>query len=182
MPANYVLLEKITVGAAGAAGVTFSGIPQTGYTDLVIAYSMRTNRGTVNAYPAVQFNGVTSSYSQVELYGTGSGAFSGSASIIQPYGNGNGATSNTFGSGSIYIPNYTSSNFKSVSVDAVSENNGTEGHQQFLAGLWSNTAAITSIAINAGDGSSAILQYSTFYLYGVAKLGTTPPLVAALGR
>jgi hypothetical protein len=32
MTANYVLLEKITVGAAGAASVTFSGIPQTGYT------------------------------------------------------------------------------------------------------------------------------------------------------
>jgi hypothetical protein len=36
MTANYVLLEKITVGAAGASSVTFSGIPQTGYTDLVV--------------------------------------------------------------------------------------------------------------------------------------------------
>ena len=33
---SYVLLEKITVGAAGASSVTFTGIPQTGYTDLVV--------------------------------------------------------------------------------------------------------------------------------------------------
>jgi hypothetical protein len=39
MTANYVLLEKITVGAAGASSVTFSGIPQTGYTDLVVKTS-----------------------------------------------------------------------------------------------------------------------------------------------
>jgi hypothetical protein len=39
MTANYVLLEKITVGAAGASSVTFSGIPQTGYTDLVVKAS-----------------------------------------------------------------------------------------------------------------------------------------------
>ena len=43
MPANYVLLEKITVGAAGASSVTFSGIPQTGYTDLVVKASARTD-------------------------------------------------------------------------------------------------------------------------------------------
>jgi hypothetical protein len=35
------LLEKITVGAAGASSVTFSGIPQTGYTDLVVKASAR---------------------------------------------------------------------------------------------------------------------------------------------
>jgi hypothetical protein len=46
MPANYVLLETAVVGAAGATSVTFNSIPQTGYTDLVIKYSLRTNRGT----------------------------------------------------------------------------------------------------------------------------------------
>jgi hypothetical protein len=44
MTANYVLLEKITVGAATAASVTFSGIPQTGYTDLVVKASNKTIR------------------------------------------------------------------------------------------------------------------------------------------
>jgi hypothetical protein len=43
MTANYVLLEKITVGAAGASSVTFSGIPQTGYTDLVVKLTTRSS-------------------------------------------------------------------------------------------------------------------------------------------
>ena len=41
MPANYVLLGGVTVGAAGAASVTISNIPQSGYTDLKIAISAR---------------------------------------------------------------------------------------------------------------------------------------------
>lgn len=155
-----------TTVASPQSTVTFSNIPQ-GYTDLILYYSARTNRSTVNGYPAVQFNGSGTSYSQRELYATGSGVYSSNASIIQVYANGNGGTSNTFGNGSIYIPNYTSSNYKSVSVDAASENNATEGHLQLLAGLWSNTAAITSIAILAGDGSTNILTNSTFTLYGV---------------
>jgi len=31
---THTLLERITVGSAGAASVTFNSIPQTGYTDL----------------------------------------------------------------------------------------------------------------------------------------------------
>jgi hypothetical protein len=165
MALQLIEIADITV-ASPQTSVTFSSVPQ-GYTDLILYYSARTNRSTVNGYPAIQFNGSGTSYSQRELFGTGSGAFSSNLSLIQLYANGNGGTSNTFGNGSIYIPNYTSSNFKSVSVDAVSENNATEAHQQLLAGLWSNTAAITSIAIIAGDGSTNILTNSTFTLYGV---------------
>jgi hypothetical protein len=49
MTANYVLLEKITVGAAGASSVTFSGIPQTGYTDLVVKCSIRSSADNITA-------------------------------------------------------------------------------------------------------------------------------------
>jgi 2-dehydro-3-deoxyphosphooctonate aldolase (KDO 8-P synthase) len=38
MANTYTLLETITVGAAGAASVTFNSIPQTGYTDLVVDF------------------------------------------------------------------------------------------------------------------------------------------------
>jgi hypothetical protein len=53
MTANYVLLEKITVGAAGASSVTFSGIPQTGYTDLILKASIRT--GTISSVARFNF-------------------------------------------------------------------------------------------------------------------------------
>jgi len=73
-------------------------------------------------------------------------------------------TANTFASAEIYIPNYTSSNYKSLSVDFVGENNATTSYQYFTAGLFSNTSAITSLVI---DGTDNFVQYSTATLYGI---------------
>lgn len=172
MPANYTLIEKITVGAAGASSVTFSGIPQTGYTDLVIKASARC-AGSATAF-FITFNGSSANLSGIYLTGTGASAVSGP---INPFGRTNysGTTASTFSNNDIYIPNYTSSNFKSFSVDGVQEDNTTTAYSSLVAGLWSNTAAITSITL--APSSDTLVQYSTFYLYGVAKLGTTPAIV-----
>jgi hypothetical protein len=143
---------------------------------LVVKFSARTNRANVDQLFTVRFNGSSASLSCKYLVGDGSSAASGNATEIYAVGNGNNATASTFGNCEIYIPNYTSSNFKSVSIDGVSETNATGATTLLTAGLWSNTAAITSIAL-AGNGGETILQYSTFYLYGVAKLGTTPAIV-----
>jgi hypothetical protein len=178
MPANYVLLEKITVGAAGASGVTFSSIPQTGYTDLVVKVSSRTTRtaGAVD-YVKMYFNGLTTNGTTLALWGDGT-AYSGTDTKIIGSTSNDQNTASTFGSADFYIPNYTSSNFKSVSIDAVSENNSaTTGdyNLEIGAGLWSSTAAITSITLESGFGNNWVAN-STFYLYGVAKLGTTPTI------
>jgi hypothetical protein len=74
-------------------------------------------------------------------------------------------TASTFANNEVTIPNYTSSNFKSYSVDSVTENNATQAYAIFVAGLWSNTAAITSITL--GLSSANFVQYSTAYLYGI---------------
>jgi hypothetical protein len=179
MPANYVLLEKITVGAAGASSVTFSGIPQTGYTDLVIKASTRGTRAQTETEMRLTVNGSATSYSNRAIQGNGSSASSFTYSTTFFY-NGEtdaaSATASTFGNAEIYIPNYTSSNFKSISTDAVSENNATGGaYTNMVAGLWSNTSPITSMTLTPGANNWA--QGSTFYLYGVAKLGTTPAIV-----
>ena len=176
MPANYVLLEKITVGAAGASSVTFSGIPQTGYTDLVVKSSARC---TVDGDSfKLQFNGVTASsnYSSRMLVGNGSSASSNTPGqtnyIVSGYST--TVTANTFGNQEIYIPNYTSTTAKSVSVDNVQEANQTSPvYSNLVAGLYStSTSGITSITI--GFDSGTIVANSTFYLYGVAKLGDRP--------
>lgn len=181
MPANYTLIEKITVGAAGASSVTFSGIPQTGYTDLVIKFAARSSTtGTDNSQANLTFNGSSSGYSDRLLYGRGSSAASASsatsyitwAGIIPAAG----ATSSTFSNSEIYIPNYAGSTNKSLSSDNVQENNSaTDNFVTMLAGLWSNSAAITSATLTCNGGS--FVANSTFYLYGVAKLGTTPAIV-----
>jgi len=176
MPANMVLLEKITVGAAGASSVTFSGIPQTGYTDLVVKASIR-DSGSSDV--RLRFNGNTSSiYTERRLYGNG--ASTGSDTITQTsmyFGSMSVPTTftaNTFSNMEIYIPNYTSSTNKSLSTDGVTENNATTSYQTLHAGLFADTTAISSINIFPDSGS--FQQFSTFYLYGVAKLGTTPAI------
>ena len=174
MAANYVLLEKITVGAAGVASVTFNSIPQTGYTDLKLVLSARDTASGVAQNGKIKINGTTTGYSGKYLMGTGAAANSGSWAdgTLGAYPSA-GATANTFGNMEWYFPNYTSSNYKSFSCESGSENNGTTGYNWMDGMLWSNTAAITSITVPA---ITAFAQYSTFYLYGLAAVGATPAI------
>ena len=175
MPANYVLLEKITVGAAGASTVTFSSIPQTGYTDLVVKMSTRSSLAGLADDVEILFNGSSANFTGKYLQGNGGTATSGSYGRYVGTGPAATSTANSFGNFEIYIPNYASANYKSFSVDSVEEENASSAYAEIIAGLWSNTAAITSITLDLVTGN--FVQYSTFYLYGVAKLGTTPAIV-----
>jgi hypothetical protein len=169
MANTYTLIASSTVGAGGATNVTFSSIPQT-YTDLLICLSARDNIAAGIHNLSLQFNGSGSGYSGKFLYGNGSAAASepsGRSDFLQgTFANGTTSTSNTFTNFQVYIPNYTSSNYKSVSIDGVQENNGTAGNDFMSASIWSNTAAITSIAWDEID-SGTLSQYSSFYLYGI---------------
>lgn len=174
MANTYTLLETITVGAAGASSVTFNSIPQTGYTDLVMKISARSANASNFDNPRLTINSSTSTFTRKEIYAE-SGTV-GSESVadriigVVPAAN---ATASTFGSLDFYLPNYTSSNFKSYSVDSVTENNSTTQASWLLAGLWSTTTAISNIAISLQSGGN-FTQYSTFSLYGVSALGVTP--------
>jgi hypothetical protein len=173
MANTYTLLEQITVGAAGASSVTFNSIPQTGYTDLVVKMSVRDNTGNIGNFLNISLNGSATSFTGRYLNGNGASASSGSGfpRLVIEY-SGASSTANTFGNGEMYFPNYTSANFKSYSGDSVSENNATTAYADMSAGLWSSTAAITSITFTPNTGQ--LVQYSTFSLYGVSALGVTP--------
>jgi hypothetical protein len=180
MPANYVLLEEVTVGATSLSSVTFSSIPQSGYTDLVLKISSRTARTNDGNGDDVKlyFNGdFGSNYSNRTILGTGSSASSEniSATTLGVYGitASNSSAANTFGSGEYYIPNYTSSAQKTVSCETVAETFINTAYARLTAGSWTGTAAITSITLQPGTGPTFI-ENSTFYLYGVAKLGVSP--------
>jgi len=177
MANTYTLLETVTVGAAGAASVTFNSIPQTGYTDLVIKCSVRGTASALYASLAVRFNGDSAAnYKNLAIQGDGASAISYAQTSQTSFNIGNAtgatATANTFDSSDVYIPNYTSSNYKSISVDDVMENNAATAYNTLTTSLWSQTAAITTINIFPGSGSFS--QHSTFSLYGVSALGTTP--------
>jgi hypothetical protein len=177
MAANYVLLEKITVGATKAASITFNNIPQTGYTDLKLVMSTRLDSASGANFNYVKFNGSSTGFTIRTLEGSGNGAGSGSGSTGNAgLDEGTSYTANTFSSTDIYIPNYTSSNYKSYSVETVTENNATAAYMEMVAGLWSNTAAITSVTVYPDTGGRNYVQYSTFALYGLAAVGATPAI------
>ena len=145
--------------------MAFSSIPST-YTDLCLKVTTRTDRSAAGDWVNISYNGSTSSFTARVLAGDGSSAYSYTDTRLIASTNAVSTTSNTFGSMDYYIPNYTSSNYKSASSDAVSENNGTAAYENLVANLWSNTAAITSITLTSGAGANFV-QYSTATLYGI---------------
>jgi hypothetical protein len=153
------------VGAGGASTIQFTSIPQT-YTDLKVSLSSRASGTTGN----IQFapNGSTANRSALVLLNSGSSVIS-AASSSQPfifsYAALSSDTSSTFGNISYYIPNYTSSNEKAVSVDGVTENNATTAFA-FLSTSLLGTSAITSISLTLYFGGTFV-QYSTATLYGI---------------
>jgi hypothetical protein len=174
MPANYVLLAEQTLNTS-VASVTFSNIPQTGYTDLKVVISTRNSSGGATGI-YISFNGSTSLFTNRYLEGNGSSTSSGTLARYLGTETANSYTANTFNNLELYIPNYKNSTNKSFSTDAVSENNATLAYATLTAGLWSSVAAITSIgfSITAGQNFAA---NSTFSLYGIAAFGTTPTVL-----
>jgi hypothetical protein len=176
MAQNHVLLETINL-TQSASSVTFDNIPQTGYTDLKIVVSARITNASINEYVVVKLNSSTTNYYDISAFGNGAstGAAGNSNTVAGVYWLGTPAastTANTFGNAEIYIPNYTSSNYKTMSIDAVSENNATTAYQFLVSGSLRNVSAVSSITLTPTAGSLA--AYSTFSLYGIAAKNTTP--------
>ena len=174
--ANYVLLETINLTQA-VASVTFDNLPTSGYTDLKVVYSVRVDSSSQDVIN-ISLNGSSSNFSSKLLYGLGSSAGS-QSSPAQQSGIMNiaSSTANTFSNGEIYIPNYLSSNYKSISADAAAENNATSAVMGLFATLWSNTSAVNSVTLTPTTPSGGnFVANSTFSLYGLAAVGTTPAL------
>lgn len=176
---TMTLINSVVVGAGGQTAIDFTAIPGT-YTDLYLVVSARLTSAAAEGMFLV-FNGSTTGYSARDLYGSGSGSGAGSTN---PYGftnklfvgsqDSSAQTANTFGSTEIYIPNYAGSTAKGVSTNNMTENNGTTVNIDILHGLWTGTAAITSISIVSNNGN--FVQYSTASLYGITK-GTLPGVI-----
>ena len=169
MANTYVAISTVTVGSGGAANISFTSITSD-YTDLLIKTSFRSTDTSFaeGRYANISFNSSTSNFTVriLEAY-NGNNVISGTtpARTIATFGGSSGTVS-TFSNGEIYIPNYKTSNYKSYSVDTASEQNSTTHNDlQLIGGLWSDTAAITSITMT--PDSSNFAQYTTATLYGI---------------
>lgn len=173
--ANTYTLISSNVLSTAAASVTFSSIPAT-YTDLVLRIGVRSTAAGI--YPdglQTTFNGSSAAnYSQTFLYAdaatpSSSGYSNQTLMNILATVNGGTSTSNTFSNIEIYIPDYAGSKNKTLNTSLATETNSTSNLVWTIgsyAGLWSDTAAISSIAFNCGANLEA---GSSFYLYGIKK-------------
>jgi hypothetical protein len=169
MVQNFI--ASVTVGAGGSSSIQFSSIPGT-FTDLTLVVSGRYTAGFERETLNLRFNGDTgSNYTSVVLEGTDTTASSrtvASNPSFWGYAPGNAATASTFGNTQYTIPNYIGSAQKAISIDSVTELNGAFNRVALIAGVWTNTSAITSITLfNASALNFA--QHSTAYLYGTLK-------------
>jgi len=160
MPKTYEPIQTQTVGTA-VASVTFSSIPQT-YTDLVLIVSAGLTSAGNDL--RLRFNSDSgANYSRTILYGNGASALSarntGSDNIITAsFG---GLNSGSYAT--INVMNYSNT----TTYKSTIQRGGYAGSiDSATAGLWRNTAAITSIECGITAATTWVVG-STFTLYGI---------------
>jgi len=168
-------IQHIEVPSGGTSNITFSSIPST-YTDLLIKYSLRNSSGSIDAQLFYFNDDTAANYSMRILIGDGSGkgAFQ-NTNYLSQYNNWSiffinpsNATANTFNNASVYLPNYSSSSqFKIVSTEGVTENNGT-AYMSLGVGTWRSNSPITSVSITS-PLNGVFVQNSSATLYGITK-------------
>lgn len=167
MAFTYSKLAEITVGSGNTSHLTFANIPQT-YTDLHVRFSIRATAAFDYGYTS--FNNSTTNFSGVRIYADTSSSTVGyqgrTDGYIYPSISGSNTTANTFSTLDLYIPNYRSSNAKSVSSEGSYENNGYNG-MVIASVAWANSAPITMVSFYPPGGTDRFAQYTTASLYGI---------------
>ncbi len=172
--AAFTVIDHTELGAS-ASSVTFGSISGS-YDHLCIKASARSDDVQYYDHFGIQFNSDTASnYSNTNLLTGSATPISTRAQTTQIqhlYGiTGASNLADTFGTATIWIPHYSNTaNFKQVIGAGAIENNSTTNWQwvvSVIAGLWSDTSAITDIDLFPAQGLDDFVQYSTFTLYGV---------------
>lgn len=164
---THVLIGSVTVGAGGAANISFSSIPGT-YTDLLLKLSARSVGTYGNTFTQTDMTLNSTGYSADRVVvGYNSVVGTNSGGVGTTYGTtSSGATADTFGNTDIFILNYTSSSAKtSVSYGSAETESTTAAAISFNATNFNVTSPVTSLALTAVAGNFA--QHSTAYLYGI---------------
>ena len=159
MASTYEPIATTTLGSA-ASSITFSSIPST-YTDFRVVLVAK---GTVSGNDInMTFNSSATGYSRTYLQGNGTTAASGrQTSTTRILVNRNGTSSTNFNLFEIDVFSYAGSTYKTCLVAGSEDENGS-GITSRIVGLWSNTSAITSLALAVGADNFAVGTTATLY-------------------
>lgn len=168
--ASFESIATVTA-AGGETNLTFSSIAGT-YTHLQIRGIVRDTIGSASVQQlAVRFNSDTgTNYGRHYLSGdassaTASGTASGNLINLYLCAPGDSMTANVFGAVLVDVLDYASTTkYKTLRGLSGADINGS-GNMNVTSGVWMNTAAITSVTMNARG--SAFKAGSTFALYGI---------------
>jgi len=164
---DFESIATVTVGSGGASSIEFTSIPST-FAHLQVRLIGRSSTTGANGdYFNLQLNGDTgSNYALHAIYGDGSAAYSTAlSSVSYMYWSRLATTShsaNIFGAGVFDILDYASTS-KATTVRGIQGYDSNGGGRLYLnSGLWTSTAAVTSIKMTFTWG-----QHSTAALYGI---------------
>lgn len=164
-PSATFLIQRQTVGAGGAASITFSSIPST-YKHLQIRATAASGSA---ANSRITFNGDTAntSYSYHYLEGNGSATAAGAGAYVNyMVGPVTTNTASAFSGIVIDILDYGNTNkYKTIRTLYGVDLNGSSTWMGLQSGMWQNTSAISSI--NFLLSGTLFNQYSTFAIYGI---------------
>ena len=171
MANTYTKILSATIVSSGV-NLSITNIPQT-FNDLAIHVSGRTDFNGAIGNLAMWFNNDGNLlYSVTNLSGSGTTVSSsrGSGGFPQGIGNVNSAptAANVYTSSSIYIPNYSNtSNFKTATVETVTEDNSSTAYASMHGFLYRSTNAISAIAFNGNQVSLGFLSPTSITIYGI---------------
>jgi hypothetical protein len=167
---SYESIQTVTVGSGGQSSIAFTSIPST-YKHLQIRCISRESLGTTLGGMYIQLNSDTgSNYAWHRLWGDGASTFAGASTSTTAMLGGiiatTSGTASVFSSAIIDVLDYANTN-KNKTIRSLTglDYNGS-GYVGVHSGLWTNTAAVTSIVINPDSGQNW-QQYSSFALYGI---------------
>jgi hypothetical protein len=157
----------------GSTSIVANNIPDT-FDDLLIRYSIRSYRPSGLDPLLFRLNldsGANYDYKIVYSWNTGDvrKSYDGVAtSVFMGWVPARYASANTFGAGTVYIPNYAGSNPKAIGAEAFFETQAVnEVTTSMISGLWSSTAVHT-VSFHCG-GSEGFGVYSTMDVFGITR-------------
>ena len=171
---GWSLIAETTVGAGGAASVTFGSIPAT-YKALAVIGMSRTEKATGGDNLAIRINADTGNNYDTERFFIYEGGFSALSDRVTTEGrlgiqDGANSRASSFSPVYVDIPYYTDTNIEKSLISRMS-NVGSLGSDNtmnisFGQTHWRNSAAIASITLFQQTGED-LAEYTTFALFGI---------------